>query len=1217
VAREEQQAADRARAAAVKARDETETAQRETQQNLYYAEMSLAGQAAAAPGSIGRIHELLAHWYPAGSEPDRRGWEWYYLRGLGQQALRTLHRHTAWANRVSWSPDGKRLASAGNDGTIKLWDSQTGREIATLRGHTHPWLDEVRWSPDGHRLASACDDQTVKVWDVATRQEIATLRGHTNYLTDVDWSPDGHRLASTSYDQTVKIWDVDKKKEVLGLVGHTRPVETVRWNHDGRVVASAGDDLTIKLWDANTGKLIRTISGHTGTIRALAWSPEGRRLASASGDETVRIWDPETGREINVLRGHTSPVLDVAWSPDGRRLASSSYDQTVRLWEAETGRETALFQGHTEELESVAWSPDGQRLASAGCDQTIRIWDLSSPPPGGVFRGHAGFVSSVSWSPDGRRLVSGSSDSTLRLWDVATGREVATLRGHKNGVYCASWSPDGRLLASGGSDQTIKLWDPQTGREVTSIQAHGLAVRMLSWSPDSRRLASIGGDTTVKLWDVATGNEKALALKRTLPVWQQITMGAVRWSPEGRHIACAAGNETIYVWDAESGQQTAVLAAHANGSASAVAWSPDGRRLASGGVDHLVKLWDLALQREIAVLRGHTGAVWFLSWSPDGRRLASAGRDHTVRIWDTATGREIVTLRGHAAQVSCVSWSPDGHQLASASSDQTVRLWDAGPGYVVERSPSLLPELDRRLKARPDSASDLRLRAEIRARLGRWEQAAADWSELPRTRQGDKRRWFEACWWVVGPFGKDPTATPEPGTNPDPLQAVPLAGPSPPAPLTLGEGRRGEGALLHWRRTSTSDDGCLDLADLFPAPVSGCAYALLRVYSSREQPIAALLRASGSLRFWHNGRLVHQAPPHPADADDSALPLTLQSGWNTFLFQVGLGTPSDRLCLWLSTEPGDRARAHACMGQDAEAAACIAKAVEEGANEFLVRLLNLPPPGDSERYRKALEEARKALDKTPSPAPEFRHALAEKHYQLGDLLERAGKNHQAAIEAYSQAFELDPNHTELPEDPRLCLARARALVARGDHERATAACEKAIGLGAGNVAILVESSNVLGGSGRWDKAIAGYTKAIELDPKNALPLNNLAWLLATCPDAKLRDPAKAVELAKKAVGMAPKEGTLRNTLGTAHYRVGDWKAAVEALNKSMELRKGGDSFDWFFLAMAHWQLGEKEEARKWYDKAVAWMTKNQPKDQELIRFRAEAGELLGMKENKN
>jgi tetratricopeptide (TPR) repeat protein len=145
-------------------------------------------------------------------------------------------------------------------------------------------------------------------------------------------------------------------------------------------------------------------------------------------------------------------------------------------------------------------------------------------------------------------------------------------------------------------------------------------------------------------------------------------------------------------------------------------------------------------------------------------------------------------------------------------------------------------------------------------------------------------------------------------------------------------------------------------------------------------------------------------------------------------------------------------------------------------------------------------------------------------------------------------------------------------------------------------------------------AIAEYRAALKRDPNDALSLNHLAWILATCPEARLRDTEQAVKLARQAVKLAPKAGTFWNTLGAALYRAGDWKGAIPALEKSMELGKGGDASDWFFLAMAHQQIGKKDEARRWFDKAAQWMDKNRPRDKELRRFRIEAAALLGVKE---
>jgi len=150
-----------------------------------------------------------------------------------------------------------------------------------------------------------------------------------------------------------------------------------------------------------------------------------------------------------------------------------------------------------------------------------------------------------------------------------------------------------------------------------------------------------------------------------------------------------------------------------------------------------------------------------------------------------------------------------------------------------------------------------------------------------------------------------------------------------------------------------------------------------------------------------------------------------------------------------------------------------------------------------------------------------------------------------------------------------------------------------------------------------DEAITEFREAVRLKKDYAPAHNNLATLLADCPDAKLRDTARAVQHAQRAVEIVPAEGKLWNTLGVAHYRNGDAKVAVAALSKSVELCKGGDANDFFFLAMAHWRLGHKDQARTWYDRAVQWMDNHNPKDDDLRRYRAEAATLLGVKDSRS
>ncbi|MDA1054419.1 MAG: serine/threonine protein kinase, partial [Planctomycetota bacterium] len=277
-----------AEAIAEKARADEKTL--EARRNLYFSHMNLA-QAAWEDAHVGPLLELLDEHAPKPSEPDLRGFEWYYWDRLAHSYLLDLKGHTGGVLSVAFSPDGLRLASARWDGTVKVWDAATGQESLTLKGHTGGGVHSVAFSLDGQRLASASGDQTVKVWDAATGQESLTLKGHTDWVTSVAFSPDGQRLASVSEDNTVKVWDAATGQELLTLIGHTGDVTSVAFSPDGQRLASASADQTVKVWDATTGQESLTLKGHTGGALSVAFSADGLRLASASWDGTVKVWD--------------------------------------------------------------------------------------------------------------------------------------------------------------------------------------------------------------------------------------------------------------------------------------------------------------------------------------------------------------------------------------------------------------------------------------------------------------------------------------------------------------------------------------------------------------------------------------------------------------------------------------------------------------------------------------------------------------------------------------------------------------------------------------------------------------------------------------------------------------------------------------------------------------------------------------------------------------
>src|SRR5262249_55078260 len=251
-------------------------------------------------------------------------------------------------------------------------------------------------------------------------------------------------------------------------------------------------------------------------------------------------------------------------------------------------------------------------------------------------------------------------------------------------------------------------------------------------------------------------------------------------------------------------------------------------------------------------------------------------------------------------------------------------------------------------------------------------------------------------------------------------------------------------------------------------------------------------------------------------------------------------------------------------------------------------------------YDAAIAEYKEAIRLDPN--------YAAAHYNLGNALYAQNKRDEA-IAAYRKAIELDPKSA--PAHNKL----GCALHAKRDLDGADSAYKKALDLDPKDSVAYNKLGNALYAQNKRDEAIAAYRKAIELDPKLAMAHNKLAWLLATAPEVKLRKPAEAVKLAKRAVELDPQNDTFPRTLGAAHYHAGEFTLAIAALEKSMAMRQGGGGNEWFFLAMAHWQLDAKDKARKWYDKAVEWMDKNAKDNEELRRFRSEAEELLEIKKN--
>ncbi|MBD2680958.1 MULTISPECIES: caspase family protein, partial [Nostoc] len=309
-----------------------------------------------------------------------------------------LEKHSSAVNSVAFSPNGKTIASASDDNSVKLWDAATGKLISTLNGHSSAVIS-VAFSPNGKTIASASDDNSVKLWNAATGKLISSLNGHSSAAINVAFSPDSKTIASASDDKTVKLWDAATGKEISTLKGHSKGVRGVAFSPDGKTIASASDDRTVKLWDAATAKLISTLNGHSFAVRGVTFSPDGKTIASASDDKNVKLWDAATAKLISTLNGHSSAVRGLAFSPDSKTIASASDDNSVKLWNAATGKLISTLNGHSAAVRGVTFSPDGKTIASASDDNSVKLWDAATGKLISTLNGHSSAVISVAFSP--------------------------------------------------------------------------------------------------------------------------------------------------------------------------------------------------------------------------------------------------------------------------------------------------------------------------------------------------------------------------------------------------------------------------------------------------------------------------------------------------------------------------------------------------------------------------------------------------------------------------------------------------------------------------------------------------------------------------------------------------------------------------------------------------------------------------------------------------
>ena len=651
-------------------------------------------------------------------------------------------------NRVVFSPDGATVASAGDDGPVRLLNVATGKAQTLLNGPTERFWS-VAYSPDGKTLAASSYEGTVKLWNVATGQERLVIQQPTHEygVRSVAFASDGTTLATVGTG-TIKLWEVTTGGEGADL--HVQRLVHVSFAPDGKTLAASGEDGAVKLWSwGGAGWQERESINVGGWAPPIAFSANGKTLATVF-ENTVKLWDVATGKAHTQFLENTGRVSSVAFSPDGKAMVLGSKDRTVKLWNLATTGPARTVGVHHDAVYSVAYSPNGQTVASGSADGTVRLWDVTTAPNPTTLP-HEGAVTSVAFCPDSKTLISGGYCPT-RLWDVATGRERTTLPIRVGGPGLAL-SPDGETFAASAPQKTVKLWEVATGRERANFNVQ-TDVSHVAFSPDGKTLATWrpwAGSATVTLWDVVTQQSRGILSGAEANFASVSTLG-VTFSPDGKTLAAAYQFYDVRVWDVATGKVRFTLSQGRTDfvTASAMQFSPDGKLLATGTDAGRVWLWDAATGELRVAFNGHTDAITSMVFSPDDRTFVTASDDKSVRLWDVATGQERMTLHGHTGAVRSLAFAADGNTLATASNDGTVKLWRTA---TDEEASAFKRESDPH---EPDSAA-----AQNEAGDKRWQFGKLDVAEnaylkapsrldklvasdpgIPQYRQGQARSYF-------------------------------------------------------------------------------------------------------------------------------------------------------------------------------------------------------------------------------------------------------------------------------------------------------------------------------------------------------------------------------------------------------------------------------------------------------------------------------------------
>ncbi len=558
-----------------------------------------------------------------------------------------------------------------------MWDLQSNKMVKTFSGHQ--WqIWSIALSPDGKILASASKDKTVKLWNVQSGKLIKTLKAHRDEVFSVAFSPDGNFILSGSRDHTMKLWNVKtgKLKKTFGkpynkykvsAKSRFEHVNSVAFSSDGNFLASGTTDANVKLWNKNSGKLIKTFKGHISAVRSVSFLKHKNQVISSA--KTIKLWDINTGKTVKTFRGYAAYLSKAAVSKNGE-YALVSYSMNVANPEKDKPESYSYISGKYK-IYLVLWD----------LKSLTKIWKIESKQKG---------ISSIVITPNLKNAVISAWDKTIKILDLKTGKEIRTINAHKDKVTTMKLSPDGKMILSGSKDKTVKLWDLKTGNLIKKYNINK-DILSLAFSPDGKQflygswfkpiqLININNGKVLKTYHLPSG-------RKFYPYYFSLA-----FSPVNNLFLAGTGYNYFQIWDLDSGKE---LMKKSDIASYDMNFSADGKLVVMASRGDFIKVWDINQRKVIATLKTNLNGVFNPIFLNDGRTIAFGAGDGTIRKWNYKTG-EWVAFSNSITDDGWIIFTHDGYWDASVNGGELVAMvnkmnsWNIDQFAVKNNRPDII-----------------------------------------------------------------------------------------------------------------------------------------------------------------------------------------------------------------------------------------------------------------------------------------------------------------------------------------------------------------------------------------------------------------------------------------------------------------------------------------------------------------------------------------------